>query len=606
MAKALFEQQIEEEVFRWGDYPQTRAFFDEMCWKRYMNKTEKTKDNAYKLLDLGNDTQFDQYCKTTGAALIPNRAIRAMAYSVGAEKLRSNQDIPLWSTYLSRLKTLLPPTNAPKHYILACYDRSLQLLDGAAMHSTDDHPIVQYLLAEHIVSLYLAFLAQKSKAFPEAIYRLCPDIRWTNTLSDAFPACLKSTTVCSALDQVLAQNTYLKAYLNQPEILSALSFDHIGLESSHFLRHFSAHINKLDLSGNAIDTLSSTLYHRIHLRTLSLNHNPITDWDTIKPLLELPALEDLYLADTGLDPALVGNAPDHNCLLRLREHWHLPPPMVEVRSGIFTMGQPDKTIITYQNKGRTDYSYNEQPPHTVRISDFLIGKYPVTFGEFRQFMEDPNNDYTTDAEREGTSEIWNPQKGDVDQEGICWRHNALGEIQTQDRQPVVHVSWNDAQAYCQWLRDKTGRPFRLPTEAEWEYAARGGRIAAHLDYTYAGSHHIAEVAWHNETTNLAGTQLVGLLKPNGLGLYDMSGNVLEWCEDWYVPEFYDICAAQGMVHDPVCKELLDETRSFRVLRGGDWGNRAANCRVTNRGFYAPASRNFGVGFRLAFSLQGIG
>jgi len=144
--------------------------------------------------------------------------------------------------------------------------------------------------------------------------------------------------------------------------------------------------------------------------------------------------------------------------------------------------------------------YDWKPIHPVTLSSFWLGKYPVTFEEYDRFCD------ATDREK-------------PDDEG--W---GLG------RRPVINVSWDDAQGYCQWLSRQTGKTYRLPTEAEWEFAARGGILSK--GFQYAGSNDLGEVAWHKKNSGKK-SQLVGEKKPNELGLHDMSGNVSEWCGDWY-------------------------------------------------------------------------
>ncbi len=141
-----------------------------------------------------------------------------------------------------------------------------------------------------------------------------------------------------------------------------------------------------------------------------------------------------------------------------------------------------------------------------------------------------------------------------------------------ENNPVERVSWNDCQEFIKKLNQLTGRTYRLPTEAEWEYAARGGK--ARETYEYAGSNNIGDVAWYGSNSQ-GGTHQVGTKKPNSLGIYDMSGNVCEWCQDCY-----------------------DSSCSSRVLRGGSWGHYAWGCRVANRGDFSPSTRYSVLGFRL--------
>ncbi|MDE5742823.1 MAG: SUMF1/EgtB/PvdO family nonheme iron enzyme [Bacteroidales bacterium] len=228
-------------------------------------------------------------------------------------------------------------------------------------------------------------------------------------------------------------------------------------------------------------------------------------------------------------------------------------PMVAVQGGGFMMGATSE-------QGR-DYDSDERPVHQVMLDGFYIGRFEVTQAQWNAVM--------------GT----NPSyfKGD-------------------DNRPVEKVSWHDAIEFCDKLSAMTGKKYRLPTEAEWEYAARGGQQS---DGTkYAGSNTISDVAWyHDNSYNLGashpdyGTHPVGSKMPNGLGLYDMSGNVWEWCSDWYDEDYYDV--------SPVVNPLnLAGGEANRVLRGGSWRNHARDARVSIRFSVALGNQENGIGFRI--------
>jgi formylglycine-generating enzyme required for sulfatase activity len=229
--------------------------------------------------------------------------------------------------------------------------------------------------------------------------------------------------------------------------------------------------------------------------------------------------------------------------------------MVFVKGGTFTMG--------CTSEQGSDCESDEKPYHQVTLSDFYIGKYEVTQAEWRKVMgSDP-------------PELYN--KG-------C------------DQCPVEKVSWNDIQEFLKKLNTTLPagqKPYRLPTEAEWEYAARGGSISK--GYKYAGGNNIEEVAWYlsnYQVSNTYGAQKttrpVGAKASNELGLFDMSGNVYEWCSDWYgdYPS-----TAQSNPTGPT-------SGSYRVIRGGSWDGDPQFCRVAHRSSVTPDSRD-GVGFRLA-------
>ena len=161
-----------------------------------------------------------------------------------------------------------------------------------------------------------------------------------------------------------------------------------------------------------------------------------------------------------------------------------------------------------------------------------------------------------------------------------------------DDHPVEQVSWDDAMAFCQKLNDEGRAPkdwkFTLPTEAQWEYACRGGNKSR--GYTYSGSDDVGEVAWYGNNSGRE-THAVRQKEANELGFYDMSGNVFEWCLDWYRSGSY----SSGAVTDP----QGPQSGSRRVLRGGGWDSGAQFCRSAYRFSFSPGHRNFSCGFRLA-------
>ena len=216
--------------------------------------------------------------------------------------------------------------------------------------------------------------------------------------------------------------------------------------------------------------------------------------------------------------------------------------MIEVEGGSFIMGSPDSDSDAYSD---------EKPAHQVTLSSYYIGETEVTQALWQAVMGSNPSYFTGDMQR-----------------------------------PVENVSWNDCQTFIKKLNELTGENFRLPTEAEWEYAARGGKESK--GYKYSGSNTLGNVAWY-ESNSSSKTHPVKTKHPNELGIYDMSGNVWEWCSDRYSSYF---SSAQT---DPIGPS----SGSFRVLRGGSWGGGARGCRVACRYYNSPDYRESHLGFRLS-------
>ena len=216
--------------------------------------------------------------------------------------------------------------------------------------------------------------------------------------------------------------------------------------------------------------------------------------------------------------------------------------MVHVEGGTFRMGATSEQ--------EDDADSDEKPVHSVILSSYYIGKTEVTQALWQAVMgSNPSNFKGADL-------------------------------------PVECVSWNDCQEFIRKLNSMTGQNFRLPTEAEWEFACRGGNNSR--GYKYSGSNNLGSVAWYDGNSGNK-THPVGTKAPNELGIYDMSGNVWEWCADWYA----------GYSSGAQTNPTGPYGGSIRVFRGGSWGNFARYCRSSDRFIDYPTVRNFSVGLRLA-------
>jgi formylglycine-generating enzyme required for sulfatase activity len=243
--------------------------------------------------------------------------------------------------------------------------------------------------------------------------------------------------------------------------------------------------------------------------------------------------------------------------------------MVFVEGGTFQMGSDD-----------SEADDNEKPVHSVTLSDFSIGKYEVTNAQFCAFLNEKGN-------REERGAEWINLDGSYGKEKcrISIRGNRFVVERGYDDHPVIYVSWYGARAFCNWLKEKTGKNYQLPTEAQWEFAARGGNKSR--GYTYAGTDELDALGWYSNNS-VGGTHKVGQKGPNELGIYDMSGNVIEWCEDWYGD--YNGNAERNPAGPP--------SGSYRVYRGGSWNIDARYCRVTYRRGVYPEDRYLSLGFRV--------
>lgn len=290
---------------------------------------------------------------------------------------------------------------------------------------------------------------------------------------------------------------------------------------------------------------------------------------------------------------------------------------VLVPAGSFVMGSDESPASLaaaypqYERRRFTELS-DEAPAHRVRIThDFYLGQYEVTVGQFRRFLEESG--YVPESEADGTGGYgYNPdydpkttRRGDAFEgrsRRYSWRNPGFPQ---GDDHPVVNVTWNDAMAMAAWLSKKEGRKYRLPTEAEWEYAARAGTRTRY----YCGDDpqsllRAANVFDADSAQNwpqwkqfaLAGrdgypfTAPVGSFAPNAFGLYDMHGNAWEWTADWYGEDYY----AQSPAEDP----QGPASGTVRVRRGGSWHTWSFYARASYRNWNSPETRYTLVGMRL--------
>ena len=272
-----------------------------------------------------------------------------------------------------------------------------------------------------------------------------------------------------------------------------------------------------------------------------------------------------------------------------RQIWHKHQNQSEIEwvsvpGGEFLMGSPEDEL------NRKD----DETQHLVTVLPFKISKYAITVYQFKEFVEATS--YVTDAEK-GTDDdkgsiVWKGYSSKF-KTGVTWRYNERGRIliERDYDHPVVHISWNDAQAFANW------KGFRLPTKAEWEYACRAGTSTPF----YTGNELKPKLA-NFKPDNTKGKRFlndfnneilpIGKFKPNAFGLYDMHGNVGEWCNDFYTS--YPV-ETQINPNGP-------ESGKYCVVRGGSWLSHMRSCRSARRFYCNPNESIYDIGFRIAASI----
>jgi formylglycine-generating enzyme required for sulfatase activity len=270
--------------------------------------------------------------------------------------------------------------------------------------------------------------------------------------------------------------------------------------------------------------------------------------------------------------------------------------LVLIPAGEFMMGSRDTAEEVARKAGlKAKYNYffkREHPQHRVRITKaFYMGIHEVTVAQYKQFVSETK--YRTEAEAGDGGYVLDPKKSRfVKKADANWRNPYLEQ---GDDHPVVLVSWNDCQRFVRWAAGKTGKKMRLPTEAEWEYACRAGTTTPfHTGETistdqanYNGGNIYADGSkgiYRQKTTP------VGSFTANSRGLYDMPGNIAEWCSDWCVGDFYQI--------SPNSDPTGPTDGGNRALRGGGWSGNPVFCRSAYRGRVTPGFRYDFIGFRV--------
>jgi len=283
--------------------------------------------------------------------------------------------------------------------------------------------------------------------------------------------------------------------------------------------------------------------------------------------------------------------------------------LVSIPAGTFQMGatEPATNLVaafSVTDRG-PEYFDDEYPRHTVRITKpFSLGKYEVTVGQFRRFADETG--YRSEAESDGTGGWgYNAELHRCEGRNPKYTWRSPGYAQTEAH-PVVDVTYSDALAFCHWLSGKEGRTYRLPTEAEWEYANRAGTTTRYNTgddpKTLLRSARVIELSRHPSFSHVQDLELfpddesafplpVGAKGPNAWGLHDMHGNVWEWVADWYAEDYYAVAPSD----DP----QGPREGTLRVRRGGAWNSFPLWARSAFRNWNTPDSRCVNLGFRVA-------
>ena len=291
------------------------------------------------------------------------------------------------------------------------------------------------------------------------------------------------------------------------------------------------------------------------------------------------------------------------------EDWH-GVTFVQIPAGEFMMGSEETAADLAKARLNVPKGFSvddEDPKHQVKISAFKMGKHELTRGQFRIFVEATG--YKTDAEKDPKGGWGVSRQLQGGEQSAIYNWTNAGFPQT-DNHPVVNVSWNDAVAYCRWMTEeysKRGQKSvcRLPTEAEWEYACRAGSTTRYATArSVNGIGNVRDASLMAELPSqdyrlypafafndgAAFTSVAGKYKPNAFGLYDMHGNVWEWCSDWYDENYY----ASSPATDP----KGPDSGAFRVLRGGSWFYVPLLFPCEFRGFFNPIDRFSDLGIRV--------
>lgn len=243
---------------------------------------------------------------------------------------------------------------------------------------------------------------------------------------------------------------------------------------------------------------------------------------------------------------------------------YIIPAMVKIRKGNYNIGGLKEK--------------DEQPVKQIEIKEnFYMSKFEITIGEYLLFVRDTN----------ANKPEW-LKKGS--KFNVFTGSNEYYQKMCLDKDcPIIGITWNDANEYAKWMSKKTGRKFTLPSETQWEYSLKANKSS---DYSFGDDSYFSSMfSWHKNNSTLK-TRKVGQKRPNDFGLFDMNGNVAEWCSDWYTTSYKDT---------PTTEESYNKKTKYKVLRGGSWKDYPQSFYISNRNKYKPEYASNFIGFRLVCS-----
>jgi len=518
----------------------------------------------------------EEFIRNKYAAQYPMAAATAASRDDDELRYRMNNYLNYFNDYLGKIVQV-------RHYVP---ERRPDQMQGYIRRLLDEAGVTSKFFVEGISEKdLLELIAEVGKRSPREIVRKINGliVKWRiakSEKSDAEPYDLLAGLINETIsDRVTKGRHEYEQFLHFLEITTgeddSLTYGQNLAEALKKTQNATYHEERISMLKKDMDTenvhtmtsLIEILEKDEHLCNV-LNSRPGYKWLSNKKYRE--EMRETYEDRTSSEEARETNRETKKEPLLHREpDTQLPKDFEHIIQGLRMVPIPAGEF----NMGSEDGLDDEKPIHKVKLVDFKISATPVTQAQYKTVM--------------GANPSYFKEKG----------HKDAAEL------PVENVSWNDAMVFCEQLTKlaKKKHRFTLPTEAQWEYACRAGTTTPFNtgeNLTTEQANYNGNYPYRNNPKGkyLEKTMPVGSYPPNEWGLYDMHGNVWEWCMDWYGEKYYDECKNKGRVENPAGPE----TGSRRVLRGGGWDGRGQRCRSAFRGSHSPDYRNFNLGFRLVF------